>query len=74
MAYRTLFRPELDAEAAIDIRQALHLGMSVGNDRFAEAICARLGIRHNSGKRGRPDMVKEGNLLAQRPGQKDFEF
>ena len=52
-AYRSLFRPQLDAAA--DIRQALQLGMPVGNNgRFAEAICARAGIRRNSGKRGRP--------------------
>jgi putative transposase len=53
-AYRSLFRPQLDAEAAADIRQALQLGMPVGNDRFADAICAKSGVRRNSGKRGRP--------------------
>lgn len=75
LAYRELFRPELDAEAATDIRQALQLGMPVGNHRFAEAICAQLGIRHNSGKRGRPDTVREAaNLLPQMLGQKDFGF
>ncbi|MCX7167619.1 MAG: hypothetical protein NTV11_15280 [Rhodocyclales bacterium] len=52
-AYRALFRPQLDAEAASEVRQALKLGMPLGNERFAEAICARLGIRRNSGKRGR---------------------
>ena len=52
-AYRTLFRPQLDAEAVSEVRQALKLGMPLGNERFAEAICARLGIRRNSGKRGR---------------------
>ena len=75
VAYRALFRPELDAEAATDIRQALQLGMPVGNKRFAEAICAQLGIRHNSGKRGRPDTVKgAANLLPQMLGQRDFRF
>ena len=52
--YRSLFRPELDADAAAEIGEALRLGMPVGNDRFAEAIRARVGIRCNSGKRGRP--------------------
>jgi putative transposase len=52
-AYRALFRPQLDAEAASEVREALKLGMPLGNERFAEAICARLGIRRNSGKRGR---------------------
>jgi putative transposase len=75
VAYRALFRPELDADAATNIRQALQLGMPVGNDRFAEAICAELGIRHNSGMRGRPDTVREAvNLMPKTPGQKDFGF
>lgn len=52
--YRSLFRPQLDADAASDFRQALQLGMPLGNDRFAEAICARLGVRLNTGQRGRP--------------------
>lgn len=52
--YRASFRPQLDAEAANDIRQALKLGMPLGNDRFAQSICARLSVRLNSGKRGRP--------------------
>ncbi len=52
-AYRALFRPQLDAEAAREVREALKLGMPLGNERFSEAICARLGIRSNSGKRGR---------------------
>lgn len=33
---------------------SLSLGMPLGNERFAETICARLGVRRNSGKRGRP--------------------
>lgn len=52
-AYRALFRPQLDDEAAGDIREALRLGMPLGSERFAEAICARLGMRRNSGRRGR---------------------
>jgi hypothetical protein len=51
-----LFRPQLDAEAASDVREALRLGMPLGSERFAEAICIRLGIRRNTGKRRRaPD-------------------
>lgn len=53
-AYRALFRPQLDADAASDVRHALQLGMPLGSDRFAETICARQGIRRNTGKRGRP--------------------
>ncbi len=52
-AYRALFRPQLDAEAASEVRDALKLGMPLGSERFAETICARLGLRRNTGKRGR---------------------
>ncbi len=52
-AYRALFRPQLDADAASEVREALKLGMPLGSERFAETICARLGIRRNTGKRGR---------------------
>ncbi len=51
--YRALFGPQLDAEAASEVREALKLGMPLGSERFAEAICFRLGIRRNTGKRGR---------------------
>ena len=36
-AYRGLFRPELDDEAAEDIRKALELGLLLGSKRFARA-------------------------------------
>ena len=52
-AYRALFRPQLDAGAASEVREALRLGMPLGSEGFAEAICARLSIRRNTGKRGR---------------------
>ena len=52
-AYRELFRPELDDAAANDIRKAMRLGKPVGSERFAESICTALGIRRNSGRRGR---------------------
>lgn len=75
-AYRKLFRTELDAEAVDDIRKALQLGMPSGSERFAEAICTWLGIRHNSGRRGRPPMPAE---MVETPaqthvGQGDFGF
>jgi putative transposase len=35
-AYRALFRPQLDSAAADDIRQALSLGMPVGNERLEQ--------------------------------------
>lgn len=51
--YRELFRPQLDTDTASDVRHALQLGMPLGSERFAATICARLGIRRNTGKRGR---------------------
>lgn len=47
--YRALFRPQLDDDTVRDVREALKLGMPLGNERFAETICARLGIRRNTG-------------------------
>lgn len=71
-AYRALFRPQLDSEAAADIREALNLGMPLGGERFAETLCAKLGIRWNSGKRGRA----RGKAQGQQSGleQGDFGF
>ena len=72
-AYRALFRPQLDDAAADDIREALRLGMPLGNERFAEAICVRLGVRRNSGKRGRvPAQGDSGQAAATE--QRDFGF
>lgn len=75
-AYRALFRTELDAEAVDDIHKALQLGMPLGSECFAEAICTRLGIRHNSGRRGRPVRPDEmADTPVQTPaGQGDFGF
>lgn len=73
-AYRALFRPELDVEAADDIRQALRLGMPVGSERFAETICRRLGIRHNNGKRGRPNVPTNAANAKPIAEQHDFGF
>jgi putative transposase len=72
-AYRALFRPQLDQEAASDIREALRLGMPLGSQRFAETVCARVGIRHNSGKRGRSpgDQASRPAPLVEQP---DFGF
>jgi putative transposase len=72
-AYRALFRPHLDAEAAVDIRQALQLDMPVGENRFAELVCAKAGVRFNCGKRGRPE-GKTKNEMPPVAGQGDFGF
>lgn len=71
--YRALFRQQLDAEAASDIREALKLGMPLGSERFSETICARLGIRRNTGKRGRAPGDERESLPAQIE-QQEFGF
>ena len=52
--YRTLFRSELDDEAIGDIRLALTQSQPLGDDRFAERICANVGVRRANARRGRP--------------------
>jgi putative transposase len=42
-SYRALFRSELDDDAIGDIRLALTQSQPLGDDRFAERICARVG-------------------------------
>lgn len=71
--YRALFSLHLDSEAAANIRQALQLGMPLGQGRFAELVCATAGIRFNSGKRGRPG-GKPQDEVTPMTGQKDFGF
>lgn len=51
--YRVLFRTELDDEAINDIRLALTQNQPLGDDRFADRICAKLGVRRALAKRGR---------------------
>ena len=52
--YRALFRSELDGDAIGDIRLALAQSQPLGDDRFTERICARVGARRANAKRGRP--------------------
>lgn len=44
-SYRALFRSELDDDAIGDIRLALTQSQPLGDDRFAERICARVRVR-----------------------------
>lgn len=54
VSYRALFRSELHDEAISDIQLALAQSQPLGDDRFAERICAKLGVRRAQAKRGRP--------------------
>lgn len=71
---RARFRPELDAAAVGDIRQAVQLGMPISNERFAETIFGRMGVRHNSGKRGRPNGPANEASAQPITNQQDFGF
>ena len=53
-SYRALFRAELDDDAIGDIWLALAQSQPLGDDRFAERICARVGVRRGNAIRGRP--------------------
>ncbi|MFH1871444.1 MAG: transposase [Pseudomonadota bacterium] len=67
--YRALFRPELDDDAITDIRLALAQSQPLGDDRFAERICARLGMRRAMPKRGRPpEKTKAADGLEEQTG------
>jgi hypothetical protein len=48
-----LFRSELDDDAPDDIRLAPAQSQPPGDDRFAERICAKVGVRRALAKRGR---------------------
>ncbi|MBU1215254.1 MAG: transposase [Gammaproteobacteria bacterium] len=52
--YRGLFRSELDDAAIGDIRLALAQGQPLGSERFAEMMCAAVGVRRARSKLGRP--------------------
>lgn len=53
-AYRTLFRPQLDAESVSDIRMALHQSQPLGNSRFLASIKRMTGQKREAKPRGRP--------------------
>jgi putative transposase len=70
--YRGLFRSQLDDEALTDIRLALAQGQPLGSERFAEAMCAAVGVRRARSKPGRP--VIESTSLVPDESQADFGF
>lgn len=70
--YRGLFRSQLDEEALSDIRLALAQGQPLGSERFAEAMCAAVGVRRARSKPGRP--ASELHELGADESQADFGF
>lgn len=54
MAYRALFRSELDSEALSGIRLALNQGQPLGGSRFIDSIERTTGQRREVRPRGRP--------------------
>jgi putative transposase len=57
IAYRALFRHELDDEAIADIRLALNQGQPFGNGRFLDTIERMTGQRREVKPRGRPRKI-----------------
>ena len=70
--YRGLFRSELDDVAIADIRLALAQGQPLGSERFAEMMCAAVGVRRAHRKPGRP--LKKRDLSGRVEEQQDFGF
>lgn len=60
-AYRDLFKTHLDADRVRAVREAVNVGMPLGNSRFCQQIEATLKRRLGYAKRGRPrkDEVRE---------------
>lgn len=56
LAYRALFRHELDDDALRDIREALNQEMVVGSDRFKDDIDQMVDRRVRPGSPGRPTL------------------
>ncbi|MCF8057393.1 MAG: transposase, partial [Desulfocapsa sp.] len=60
IAYRELFRYELEPEEIDAIRKATNGNFAMGNNRFQQEISEMLGRRVTPGKAGRPRKKKEG--------------
>jgi len=54
VAYRELFRYELDPGLVDEIRRVTHGGLVLGSERFAQEIALLAGRRTQRGKAGRP--------------------
>lgn len=64
VAYRELFRHELESGLVDQIRQATNGNVVLGNDRFGEEIAKILGRRVTPGSVGRPRKIMENGLPA----------
>ena len=58
VAYRALFRAQLDESAIDDIRLALNQNQPLGNSRFYSKIARMTGERRQARPRGRPKAAK----------------
>lgn len=54
VAYRALFRTELDADALSEIRDTVNRGWPLGSERFKDEIARALMCAVRPPKRGRP--------------------
>ena len=64
LAYRELFRFELEPGLVDAIRQATNGNFALGDSRFGEQIAQALGRRVQPGKSGRPRKVREAESEA----------
>lgn len=72
VAYRAMFRSELDGEALADIRLALSQDQPLGNERFSEIMCAAAGVRRAQKGPGRPMEKRDRSVRVE--DQSEFGF
>ena len=72
VAYRALFRGELDGEALADIRLALLQGQPLGSERFGEIMCAAVGVRRAQRRPGRPMEKHDQRVRVEDQGEFGF--
>ncbi|OGA02465.1 MAG: transposase [Betaproteobacteria bacterium RIFCSPLOWO2_02_FULL_62_17] len=67
IAYRDLFRTELDDIDLAEIRKSTNSGYALGAERFVEAIERLTGRRARQGKSGRPTTAESAETMQQEP-------
>ena len=72
MKKNVMLTPLVADDAISDIRLALTQSQPLGDDRFAERICARVGVRRANAKRGRP--LGKAQVAATMKEQTGFGF